>query len=152
MDDEKRKDAASNWLAVVQDTSSYGVWRMDGPFLVDGRGRQVAVMQGEPADYAAIQRRLIAAANALRDTPTQYIEELLEQSDSNIIMTLIERNAQMRETLQRLQENIDIHRREIVQLHDVMEACRAFEAQRASLKQAPGFKEYENLLRVLGLR
>lgn len=126
-------------------------WRQDGPFIVDSTGKKVALMQGEPADHAWQQRRILAALNALQDIPTQFIEELLGRSEDNLILALITHDRTMAAALQRMKEKIAAHSREIEQLRETMEACRIFEEQRALLKQAPGATEYEGLLRVLGM-
>jgi hypothetical protein len=127
-------------------------WRRDGPFIVDGTGRKVSLMQGEAAEHELSQRRIVAALNALRDTPTHFIEELLEQCDDNVISALIARDRKMAAILQRMDEKIAMHCREIEQLRETMEACRIFEERRALLQQAPGATEYEGLLRTLGIR
>jgi hypothetical protein len=131
--------------------SARATWRKDGPYIVDSTGKKVALVQGELADHEWQQRRIVAALNALQDTPTQFIEELLEKCDDNIILTLIKRDKMMAATLQGMEEKIAMHNREIEQLRKMMEACRIFEEQRAFLKQAPGATEYEGLLHALGL-
>lgn len=127
-------------------------WRRDGPFIVDATGKRVVLMQGELAEYEWPQRRVLAAVNALQDTPTQYIEELVEKCPDNILLGLISREREMAATLQRMEENIAAHCREIEQLREIMNSCRVFEEQRTLLQQAPGSAEYEALLHALKLR
>lgn len=131
---------------------SPGKWRSDGAFIVDPTGKKVALMQGNLIQYELHQRRILAAVNALQDTPTQLIEELLEKCEDNVILTLITRDKNMAATLQQLQKEIDMHSREIEQLREMMEACRVFEEQRVLLQELPGVTEYETLLHKLGLR
>ena len=153
MTTETHKLAESLTLPFDEDLVCAAVpWRHDGPFIVDGVGRKVALMQGEPVDHAWQQRRILAALNALQAIPTQFIEELLKKSEDNIILALITHDREMAATLQRMEEKIAAHRREIEQLRKTMEACRTFEEQRALLQQAPGASEYEGLLRTLGMR
>lgn len=109
-------------------------------------------MHGEQANHAWHQRRILAALNALHDIPTQVIEELVEKSEENLILAMVTHDRMMAATLQRMEEKIALHCREIEQLRETMEACRILEEQRALLKQAPGASEYEELLRTLGIR
>nr|WP_314621508.1 hypothetical protein [uncultured Noviherbaspirillum sp.] len=138
--------------SLAHSVSTAAKWRLDGPFIVDGTGVKVALMQGEPAEYEWPQRRLLAAVNALQDTPTQFIEELIEQCPDNIILELVTRDKEMTATLQQMNQKIAAHYREIEQLREIMEACRIFEEQRALLQQKQGSTEYEALLRTLGIR
>lgn len=131
--------------------SARGTWRRDHAFIVDGTGKKVALMQGEPAEHEWHQRRILAAVNAMQDTPTQFIEELMEKGAGNIILELISRDREMAATLEKMNERIAAHCREIAQLRNMMDACRVFEEQRALLQQAPGSTEYEGLLRTLGI-
>ena len=143
---------AADQIPDMTTTPVNAIWRSDGPFILNGQGKRVAMMQGEPAEYEWAQRRLIAAVNALEDTPTQYIEELLEKCGGNIILTMIEREKSLSATLKGLEERIAVHRREIAQLQEVMDACSAFDAERTRLHNTPGSVEYEGLMRALGLR
>jgi len=132
--------------------SARATWRRDGDFIVDGTGKKIAQMNGDPAEHEWNQRRILAAVNAMQDTPTQFIEELVEKCSDNIILGLISRDREMTATLQRMEEKIVAHCREIEQLREMMNSCRVFEEQRALLQQAPGSAEYEALLHTLGLR
>lgn len=109
-------------------------------------------MQGEPAEHEWHQRRILAAVNAMHDTPTQFIEELVDNCQDNIMLGLITRDKEMAATLKRMEERIAAHCREIEQLREMMDTCRVVEEQRALLQQAPGSTEYEALLRALGIR
>jgi hypothetical protein len=129
-----------------------GAWRQDGPFIVDGAGKRIAQMQGDPAQHEWSQRRILAAVNALQDTPTQFVEELLEKCNDNIILSLLSRDREMAAALRRMEDRIAAHCREIEQLRETMDVCRIFEKQRALLQQTPGSAEYEALLRTLGIR
>jgi len=132
--------------------SARATWRRDGDFIVDGTGKKIAQMRGDPAEHEWHQRRILAAINAMQDTPTQFIEELLEKCPDNIILELISRDREMAATLQRMKEKIAAHCREIEQLREMMNSCRVFEEQRALLQQGPGSTEYEALLHALGIR
>jgi hypothetical protein len=143
---------SSAFVATDFPLSNRPTWRRDGTFIVDGTGKRVAQMYGEPAEYEWPQRRIIAALNALHDTPTHFVEQLLEEADGNVIETLVARDRQMAATLQNLEKKIAAHCREIEQLREMMDACRVFEEHRAHLYQAPGASEYEGLLRMLGIR
>ena len=128
------------------------MWRRDGAFIVDGNGNKIAAMQGEPVEHEWHQRRILAAVNAMQDTPTQFIEEFVNNGQDNIILELITRDREMAATLKRMEERIAAHRREIEQLREMMDLCRVFEEQRALLQHAPGSAEYKALLRTLGIR
>jgi hypothetical protein len=65
------------------------IWRRDGLLIVDGAGKKVAAMQGVPAEYEWYQRRIVAAVNAMQDTPIQFIEEFVDNIQDNIILKLI---------------------------------------------------------------
>lgn len=132
--------------------STRATWRQEGPYIVDATGKKVALMQGEPAEHGWHQRRILAAINAMQDTPTQFIEEMLEECEDNLILTLITRDRKMASTLEMMEQKIAAHCREIEHLRDLMDACRVFEEQRLLLNQAPGAAEYEGLLRTLGMR
>ncbi len=132
--------------------SAHATWRRDGDFIVDGTGKKIAQMNGEPAEHEWHQRRILAAINAMQGAPTQFIEELVEKCPDNIILGLIRRDREMGATLQRMEERIVAHCREIEQLREMMNSCQVFEEQRALLQQSPGSAEYEALLRTLGIR
>jgi hypothetical protein len=132
--------------------SARAMWRREGAFIVDGTGKKIAQMRDAPAEHELHQRRILAALNALRDIPTQFIEELLDECPDNFILGLITHDREMAATLQQMEERIATHCREIEQLREMMDACRVFEEQRALLQQAPGSAEYEGLLRALGIR
>jgi hypothetical protein len=152
-------DHKANELSGASDLSAHDrsvparvMWRQEGTFIVDGTGKKVAVMQGEPAEHERHQRRILAAVNAMHGTPTQFIEELMDNCQDNIISGLITRDREMAATLKRMEEKIAAHYREIEQLREMMDACRVFEERRALLQQLPGSAEYEALLRTLGIR
>jgi hypothetical protein len=132
--------------------SARAMWRRDGAFIVDGTGKKIGLMQGEPTEHEWHQRRILAAVNAMQDTPTQFIEEFVEKCEDNLILGMITRDRQMAATLLRMEEGIAAHCREIEQLREMMDGCRVFEEQRALLQQAPGSAEYEGLLRTLRIR
>lgn len=116
--------------ATAHTVSSRPSWHQEGPFILDAAGRKVARMEGDPAEYGWQQRRILAAVNAFQDTPTHFIEEMLEKCDDNIILALITHDRSMAATLQSMEQRIAAHRREIDQLREIMEACRMFEEQR----------------------
>lgn len=153
MDKKEKTSSVSSALYKKEGfANSPGKWRGDGAFIIDPTGKKVAMMQGALGQYELHQRRILAAVNALQDTPTQFIEELLQKCEANVILTLIARDRKMSEQLQQLQEKIAMHSGEIERLREIMEACRVFEEQRALLKKVAGMAEYEELLHKLGLR
>jgi cell fate (sporulation/competence/biofilm development) regulator YlbF (YheA/YmcA/DUF963 family) len=128
---------ASDLFANDRSVAARVMWRQDSSFIVDGTGKKVAEMQCQPAEHEWHQYRILTALNAMQDTLTQFIEELVDSCQDNILLELITRDREMATALKRMEETIAAHCCETKQLREMMDACRVFEEQRAVWNQLP---------------